>query len=89
MHYVQCVIRMELYICGTEQINDMNGRIMATILSGMLAVTVQAQDRPYMEDLPYYVENLEVFGCGQEEGRAFHLPENSISLNGKWKFLYA
>ena len=51
-------------------------------------LTVSAQDKPYLQDLPYYVENLEVFGEGQEEGRAFHIPESSISLNGTWKFLY-
>ena len=25
----------------------------------------------------------------QEEGRAFHIPERSVSLNGKWKFFFA
>ncbi len=39
-----------------------------------------------MENLPYYVENLEVFGLNQEPGRAFHIPERNISLNGTWKF---
>ena len=39
-----------------------------------------------MDNLPYYVENLEVFGLNQEPGRAFHIPERSISLNGTWKF---
>ena len=48
-----------------------------------------AQDKVYMKNLPYYVENLEVFGEGQEEGRAFHIPARSISLNGTWKFLYS
>lgn len=48
-----------------------------------------AQDKAYMENLPYYVENLEVFGEGQEDGRAFHIPAKSISLNGTWKFLYS
>ncbi|MCQ2056736.1 MAG: DUF4981 domain-containing protein [Bacteroidaceae bacterium] len=66
----------------------MNSRIVAIVLAGALSAVLQAQDKPYMEDLPYYVENLEVFGQGQEDGRAFHLPGNSISLNGQWKFLY-
>ncbi len=47
-----------------------------------------AQSTGYMQNLPYYVENLSVFGEGQEEGRAFHIPEKNISLNGTWKFLY-
>ncbi|MBR4810647.1 MAG: hypothetical protein IK039_02670, partial [Bacteroidaceae bacterium] len=44
------------------------------------------QDPEFMENLPYYVENLEVFGLNQEPGRAFHIPESNISLNGTWKF---
>ena len=44
------------------------------------------QDPKFMENLPYYVENLEVFGLNQEPGRAFHIPERNISLNGTWKF---
>ena len=39
-----------------------------------------------MDNLPYYIENLEVFGLNQEPGRAFHIPERNISLNGTWKF---
>lgn len=66
----------------------MNCRTIALALSMALPVAFRAQNKPYMEDLPYYVENLEVFESGQEEGRAFHLPESSISLDGTWKFLY-
>ena len=51
--------------------------------------SLSAQQKPYMDDLPYYVENLEVFGQGQEDGRAFHIPATGISLNGNWKFLYS
>ena len=47
---------------------------------------VKEQDPVFMENLPYYVENLEVFGLNQEPGRAFHIPERNISLNGTWKF---
>ena len=47
-----------------------------------------AQNKPFMEDLPYYVNNLEVFETGQEPGRAFHIPSTSVSLNGTWKFGY-
>ena len=42
-----------------------------------------------MEDLSYYVENLSVFELNQEEGRAFHIPETNVSLNGNWKFFYS
>ena len=47
-----------------------------------------AQDKPFLEDLPYYLENPAVFEIGQEPGRAYHIPEQSISLNGKWRFQY-
>ena len=66
----------------------MKTRNLCLALAFASALTVSAQDKPYLQDLPYYVENLEVFGEGQEEGRAFHIPESSISLNGTWKFLY-
>lgn len=54
----------------------------------MIPLCVCAQNKPFLEDLPYYVENLEVFGLGQEDGRAFHIPSRNISLNGKWKFMF-
>lgn len=68
----------------------MKNRSCVIILGAILtSICLYGQDKPYMENLPYYVENLEVFGEGQEEGRAFHIPENCNSLNGTWKFLYA
>lgn len=68
----------------------MKNRKYSIVLGAVLtSVSLYGQDKPYMENLPYYVENLEVFGEGQEEGRAFHIPENCNSLNGTWKFLYA
>ena len=42
------------------------------------------QDPVFMENLPYYVENLEIYGLNQEPGRAFHIPERNISLNRTW-----
>lgn len=60
-----------------------------TALCLLLAVSLSAQDKPFLEDLSYYVENLDVFELNQEDGRAYHIPEKSISLNGKWKFRYA
>ena len=54
----------------------------------LLSAQAFAQDKPYMEDLPYYVENLAVFEKNQEPGRAYHIPEQHLSLNGKWKFQY-
>lgn len=52
------------------------------------AIVAHAQDRPFMEDLSYYVENPAVFGIGQTDGRAYHIPSDGICLNGNWKFFY-
>lgn len=60
-----------------------------TALCLLLAVSLSAQDKPFLEDISYYVENLDVFELNQEDGRAYHIPEKSISLNGIWKFRYA
>ena len=54
----------------------------------LVAQAVAAQQKPYLEDLPYYVENLSVFEQNQEPGRAYHIPAHSLSLNGRWKFQY-
>ena len=63
--------------------------ILFVILSVLVAgVSLGAQDKPYLEDLSYYVENLSVFGQGQEPPRAYHIPEHHLSLNGTWKFGY-
>ena len=66
----------------------LNQATLPLVLALALSGSISAQDKPYMQNLPYYVENLEVFGEGQEEGRAFHIPAGSISLDGTWKFLY-
>lgn len=54
----------------------------------LASLALSAQDKPFLEDLSYYVENLEVFEMNQEEGRAYHIPSKSILLNGNWKFNY-
>ncbi len=57
--------------------------------------TATAQDRPsaqthdFMHHIYDYIENLEVFELGQEESRAYYLPEHHLSLNGNWQFIYA
>ncbi|MCQ2179675.1 MAG: DUF4981 domain-containing protein [Bacteroidales bacterium] len=64
-------------------------RLSLVALSSVLAFTLNAQNKPFMEDLPYYIENVEMYGLNQEPGRAYHIPESSISLDGRWKFLYS
>ncbi|MDR1331917.1 MAG: DUF4981 domain-containing protein [Tannerella sp.] len=45
-----------------------------------------AQQVNYMEHLYEFIENPAVFEMNQEEGRAYHIPEKQMSLNGEWKF---
>lgn len=68
----------------------MKTKFITVLFSAIISsIVLNAQDKPFMQDLPYYIENLSVFGLNQEEGRAFHIPEKSISLNGEWKFFYS
>ncbi|RKD90886.1 beta-galactosidase small subunit-related protein [Mangrovibacterium diazotrophicum] len=47
------------------------------------------QDGGFIQNRSKYIENTEVFELGQEEGRAFHIPDQNILLNGNWKFFYS
>ena len=67
---------------------NIRNRFIACILCLFAIISASAQDKPFLEDLPYYLENLAVFVVGQEPGRAYHIPAQSISLNGKWRFQY-
>lgn len=58
------------------------------LLSLILPVGLYSQQKPFLENLSYYIDNTAVFEKGQEEGRAAHIPQKSISLNGKWKFFW-
>ena len=66
----------------------MKRMLVSAALCLLLVQVVAAQEKPFLENLPYYVENLSVFERGQEPGRAFHIPEQNLSLNGTWKFQY-
>ncbi len=50
---------------------------------------LSAQQNKFLSELPQYIENLEVFESGQEPPRAYHIPDDHLSLNGSWKFLYS
>lgn len=58
------------------------------VLSLTASVLLSAQQKPYLDHLSDYIENLAVFEENQEPGRAFHIPERHLSLNGTWKFAY-
>jgi hypothetical protein len=57
-------------------------KLMTLLVLMLLSAALSAQDKPFLEDLPYYVENLSVFELNQEDSRAHHVPDKSISLNG-------
>ena len=58
------------------------------LLSLTASALLSAQEKPYLDHLSDYIENLAVFEENQEPGRAFHIPEKNLSLNGTWKFAY-
>ena len=62
--------------------------IAGCMLSLTASVLLSAQQKPYLDHLSDYIENLAVFEENQEPGRAFHIPEKHLSLNGTWKFAY-
>ena len=68
----------------------MNHRFTALVVTLLMGGTLAyAQDKPYMDNLYYYLENTQVFEEGQEDGRTYYIPSSNISLNGTWKFFYA
>ena len=50
------------------------------------SVQTEAQ---YLERIYEYIENLEVFEENQEDGHAYYLADDHLSLNGQWRFFYA
>ncbi len=67
-------------------------RLFAVFSACWISAPLRAQEFRTLPDgfpdLPYYVSNLDVFEVGQEEGRAFHIPDKRLSLNGNWRFGY-
>ena len=54
----------------------------------LLALALPVGAQSYLERIDSYIENTAVFEENQEPGRAFHIPAQSLSLNGTWKFGY-
>lgn len=50
---------------------------------------MHAQQVNYLKNLYKFIEDASVFELNQEEGRAYHIPEKHISLNGDWKFFWS
>ena len=58
---------------------------LALLLAGS-ALPVCAQ---YLEHIYEYIEKTSVYEQNQEEGHAYYLADQHLSLNGDWRFLYA
>ena len=59
-----------------------------TLTLCLFALALPAGAQSYLDRISDYIENTSVFEENQEPGRAFHLPEQALSLNGTWKFGY-
>jgi beta-galactosidase len=63
-------------------------KILNLIFLCGFVLSASAQENPFGKPLSDYIENPAVFEENQEEGRAFFIPAESQSLNGKWKFFW-
>ena len=57
------------------------------VLAGTTAFA--AEKRDFMAHIYDYIENLDVYELGQEQTRAYYIPQHHKVLNGQWKFYYA
>lgn len=54
-----------------------------------ITCNLHVQQVNYLKNLYKFIEDASVFELNQEEGRAYHIPEKHISLNGDWKFFWS
>ncbi|MCQ2975240.1 MAG: hypothetical protein MJ211_10600, partial [Bacteroidales bacterium] len=52
----------------------------------MVSISLNAQ---YLEHIYDYIENTNVFEENQQDGHAYYIADQHLSLNGNWKFLFA
>lgn len=64
-------------------------RIHSLLLCFSFACSLFAQPAKFLDNIYHYIENTSVFELNQEEGRAYFMPQKTISLNGDWKFFYS
>ena len=79
-------------------------RFITLLILFNITLILSAQDKPFMSDIYYYLENTKVFELNQVEGHVPLIPYSStdealknnrlsasyfLSLNGVWKFHYA
>ena len=64
----------------------MNIKRLTLCLFAACAMQLNAQ---YLEHIYDYIENTSVFEENQEEGHAYYLADDHLSLNGPWRFFFA
>ena len=62
------------------------GKVLAF---GLLLGSPLPTEAQYLERIYDYIENLSVFEENQEEGHAYYVADEHLSLNGQWRFFYA
>lgn len=67
-------------------VNPMMKKTLSICFLAMATLQAKAQ---YLEKIYDYIENTNVYEEGQEEGHAYYLADQHISLNGTWKFFFA
>lgn len=67
----------------------MKKSITTCLLLCFVVSYLQAQQVNYLDNLYDFIENTSVFELNQEEGRAYHIPDRHISLNGEWRFFWS
>lgn len=50
----------------------MKGLFFLSTLLVSNALTLGAQNKPFMDDIYYYIENTDVFEVNQEDGRSYY-----------------
>ena len=63
--------------------------IILCIGAALMSYESNAENHDFIGNLYNYIENLDVYEYGQEESRAYYIPEHHKLLNGDWKFFYA
>lgn len=53
-----------------------------------LSFELKAQEKGFLQDIYHYIENPTIFKQGQEEPRAYYIPQDNLLLDGSWKFFY-
>lgn len=64
-------------------------KLILVILGIFILTNVFSQTHNFLNHLSDYIENTDIYEIGQEEGRAYSIPEQNLLLNGEWKFFYS